>query len=145
MSLKQPVSIQLNLKSDSKLALLETLCQSFWEAGKLSDRKQFLEEVLKREALLSTYCGEGVAIPHAASTAVKEPAFIFARCAEINWDEEESPVQFIILLAIPEVAEGEESPHIEMMSEVATLALDEEIRAVWASARDEKTILKTFN
>jgi mannitol/fructose-specific phosphotransferase system IIA component (Ntr-type) len=60
MSLKQPVSIQLNLKRDSKLALLETLCQSFWEAGKLSDRKQFLEEVLKREALLSTYCGEGV-------------------------------------------------------------------------------------
>jgi mannitol/fructose-specific phosphotransferase system IIA component (Ntr-type) len=54
-------------------------------------------------------------------------------------------VQFIILLAIPEVAEGEESPHIEMMSEVATLALDEEIRAVWASARDKETILKTFN
>ena len=145
MSVKQPVSIQLNLKSDSKLTLLETLCQSFWEAGKLYNRGQFLEEVLKREALLSTYCGEGVAIPHAASTAVKEPAFIFARCTEINWDEEESPVQFIILLAIPEVAEGEESPHIEMMSEVATLALDEEIRAVWASARDKEIILKTFN
>jgi PTS system fructose-specific IIC component len=143
MSVKQPVSIHLNLKSDSKLALLETLCQSFWEAGKLFNRKQFLEEVLKRETLLSTYCGEGVAIPHAASAAVKEPAFIFARCAEINWDEE-SPVQFIILLAIPQVAEGEESPHIEMMSEIATLALDEEIRAVWALARDEKTILKTF-
>jgi hypothetical protein len=53
-------------------------------------------------------------------------------------------VQFIILLAIPEVAEGEENPHIGMMSEIATLALDEEIRAVWALARDEKTILKTF-
>ena len=145
MSVKQPVSIQLNLKSDSKLTLLEKLCQSFWEAGKLYNRDQFLEEVLKREALLSTYCGEGVAIPHASATAVKEPAFIFARCTEINWDEEESPVQFIILLAIPEVVEGEESPHIEMMSEVATLALDEKIRAVWASARDKETILKTFN
>ena len=32
MSVKQPVSIQFNLKSDSKLALLETLCQSFWES-----------------------------------------------------------------------------------------------------------------
>jgi len=145
MSIKQPVSIELNLKSNSKLTLLETLCQLFWEAGKLYNRDLFLEEVFKREALLSTYCGEGVAIPHAASRAVKEPAFIFARCTEINWDEEESPVQFIILLAIPEVAEGEESPHIEIMSEIATLALDEETRAVWASARDKKTILKTFN
>lgn len=145
MSLKKPVSIELNLKSNSKLTLLETLCQSFWEAGKLYNRDLFLEEVLKREALLSTYCGEGVAIPHAASAAVKEPSFIFARCTEINWDEEESPVQFIILLAIPELAEEEESPHIEMMSEIATLALDEEIRAVWASARDKEIILKTFN
>jgi PTS system fructose-specific IIC component len=145
MFVKQPVSIELNLKSNSKLTLLETLCQSFWEAGKLYNRDLFLEEVLKREALLSTYCGKGVAIPHAASAAVKEPSFIFARCTEINWDEEESPVQFIILLAIPEVAEGEESPHIEMMSEIATLALDEEIRAVWASARDKEIILKTFN
>jgi len=145
MSVKQPVSIELNLKSNSKLTLLETLCQSFWEAGKLYNRDLFLEEVLKREALLSTYCGQGVAIPHAASAAVKEPSFIFARCTEINWDEKESPVQFIILLAIPEVAEGEESPHIEMMSEIATLALDEEIRAVWASARDKEIILKTFN
>jgi PTS system fructose-specific IIC component len=145
MFVKQPVSIELNLKSNSKLTLLETLCQSFWEAGKLYNRDLFLEEVLKREALLSTYCGKGVAIPHAASAAVKEPSFIFARCTEINWDEEESPVQFIILLAIPEVSEGEESPHIEMMSEIATLALDEEIRAVWASARDKEIILKTFN
>lgn len=145
MFVKQPVSIELNLKSNSKLTLLETLCQSFWEAGKLYNKDLFLEEVLKREALLSTYCGEGVAIPHAASAAVKEPSFIFARCTEINWDEKESPVQFIILLAIPEVAEGEESPHIEMMSEIATLALDEEIRAVWASARDKEIILKTFN
>ena len=145
MSVKQPVSIELNLKSNSKLTLLETLCQSFWEAGKLYNRDLFLEEVLKREALLSTYCGQGVAIPHAASAAVKESSFIFARCTEINWDEKESPVQFIILLAIPEVAEGEESPHIEMMSEIATLALDEEIRAVWASARDKEIILKTFN
>jgi len=145
MFVKQPVSIELNLKSNSKLTLLETLCQSFWEAGKLYNRDLFLEEVLKREALLSTYCGKGVAIPHAASAVVKEPSFIFARCTEINWDEEESPVQFIILLAIPEVAEGEESPHIEMMSEIATLALDEEIRAVWASARDKEIILKTFN
>ena len=145
MFVKQPVSIELNLKSNSKLTLLETLCQSFWEAGKLYNRDLFLEEVLKREALLSTYCGKGVAIPHAASAAVKEPSFIFARCTEINWDEEESPVQFIILLAIPEVAEGEESPHIEMMLEIATLALDEEIRAVWASARDKEIILKTFN
>ena len=145
MFVKQPVSIELNLKSNSKLTLLETLCQSFWEAGKLYNRDLFLEEILKREALLSTYCGKGVAIPHAASAAVKEPSFIFARCTEINWDEEESPVQFIILLAIPEVAEGEESPHIEMMSEIAKLALDEEIRAVWASARDKEIILKTFN
>ena len=144
MSVKKPVSIQLNLKSDSKSAILKALCQRFWEAGKLYNSAQFLEDVLEREALLSTYCGEGVAIPHAASAAVKEAAFIFARCTELNWDEEESPVQFIILLAIPKVEEGEENQHIEMMSEIDSLALDEEIRAIWASAKEEKIILKTF-
>jgi len=77
MSIKQPVSIELNLKSNSKLTLLETLCQLFWEAGKLYNRDLFLEEVFKREALLSTYCGEGVAIPHAASSSSKRARIYF--------------------------------------------------------------------
>ena len=145
MSERLPTAVVLNLEASNKEVSLSLLADALFKAKKISSKSIYLQAVLEREKLLSTYCGEGIAIPHAASEAVLEPGFIFARTpGEMEWDADDEPVRFIILLAIPQVKEGEDNSHIEMMSEIASLALEEEVRTQWKKAKNSEAILETF-
>ena len=44
-----------------------------------------------------------------------------------------------------QVEDGEENKHIEMMSNVATIALEEDIREKWVNATTIEEIINTFN
>jgi mannitol/fructose-specific phosphotransferase system IIA component (Ntr-type) len=145
MSSLIPSFIELNLSCESKREAISILIGRLYEKGKISNKDFFLNDVIERENILSTYCGYGIAIPHAESTFVKEPSFVFGRTTNMIWDEEDEPVKFILLLAIPRVKDGANNSHIELMSEVATLALEEDVRALWESAVSSAEILKTFN
>jgi len=50
-----------------------------------------------------------------------------------------------LILAIPDSSNSNESKHIDMMSQIASLALEEEIRKIWKSAKSKNIITKTFN
>jgi mannitol/fructose-specific phosphotransferase system IIA component (Ntr-type) len=47
-------------------------------------------------------------------------------------------------LAIPESKDTQNSQHIDMMSQIASLALEEEVRLIWEKATTKEEILKTF-
>ncbi len=137
-------SVLLNMKASNKQEAIDELSQLLLENDKISDKKIYTDDILSREQTMSTYCGYGVAIPHSVSLVVKEASFAFGRTAGIVWDENDEPVQFILLLAIPCIKDGEDSMHIEMMSSIATLALEDEIRETWASAITIDEIIHTF-
>jgi mannitol/fructose-specific phosphotransferase system IIA component (Ntr-type) len=145
MKIERPSYVDLNLNSTSKKEAISLLVDHLWNEGKLSQKYPYLEAVLQREELLSTYCGYAIAIPHAESSAVNEASFVFGRTSAMVWDEEDEPVEFIILLAIPSVEEGKENKHIEIMSNVATIALEEDVRKKWANATTIEEIINTFN
>lgn len=145
MKTVKPSYVDLNLKSSSKKEAISLLADHLWNEGKLNQKDPYLEAVLKREELLSTYCGYAIAIPHAESAAVNEASFVFGRTSAMVWDEDDEPVEFIILLAIPPVEQGQENKHIEIMSNVATLALEEDVRKKWANATTIQEIINTFN
>ena len=111
----KPSFVDLNLNATSKKEAISLLVEHLWNEGKLSEKAQYLEAVLKREELLSTYCGYAIAIPHAESNTVKEASFAFGRTTDVSWDEEDEPVQYIILLAIPSHKELIENKHIEII------------------------------
>ncbi|MFR3683920.1 MAG: PTS sugar transporter subunit IIA, partial [Enterococcus sp.] len=71
--------------------------------------------------------GNGIAIPHGKSQAVKEPAIAFARLTkEIEWQAlDEKPVSLIVMLAIPESEQGD--THLSILSEIAVKLMDEEV------------------
>ena len=141
----KPSFVDLNLNATSKKEVISLLVEHLWNKGKLSEKAHYLEAVLKRERLLSTYCGYAIAIPHAESNAVKEASFVFGRTSDITWDEEDETVKYIILLAIPSDEDSEENKHIEMMSNIATKALEVKIRKKWANATTIEEIINTFN
>lgn len=139
-----PAYINLSLQVDSKQAAIQAIAQGLAQSGVIRDAQVYAAEVLAREATLSTYCGYGIAIPHAASNTVIAPGFAFARTTDLTWDQDDDPVRFILALAIPEANEGEDNNHIELMSQIATLALEEEVRAVWEKAQTEQEIQASF-
>ncbi len=113
------------------------------ESGKIDNLENFINDINKREEILSTYCGYGVAIPHCESTEVLESGFAFGRSNGLIWDKNDDSVFFIILLAISKI-EKTENLHIEMMSKIASLALDEKIRKQWKDSKSISEIKNTF-
>ena len=107
-------TIQLNLRSRSKAEVIEELVDVLDRAGKLSDRNGYRDAILAREAQSTTGLGEGIAIPHAKTKAVKQPAIAFGRSEGIDYealDGQDSRLFFMI--AAGEHANNE---HLETLS-----------------------------
>ena len=141
MSKLAPTFIELNLEGKNKVQIITELVDKLHEKGCLFEKKQYLDAVLERENILSTYCGYHIAIPHAVSKAVKKAAFGFCRITPIEWDKGDEKVQFILMLAIPDSSNNK---HVEMMSQIAGLALEDKVRKIWKSAKTKDLIIKTF-
>ena len=54
------------------------MTQKLADEGKLSDQNAFFNAVMRRENEGPTSLGEGLAVPHGKSVAVKEPVFAAA-------------------------------------------------------------------
>ncbi|HAS61996.1 MAG TPA: PTS fructose transporter subunit IIA, partial [Vibrio sp.] len=67
-------TICLDLKAQSKEEVLSELVDILDGTGKLADKDQFLLDIWKREQIGNTGFEEGIAIPHAKSSAVAAPA-----------------------------------------------------------------------
>ena len=139
-----PAFIELNLKLKNKTDAISVLVDKLDENGCLVNKKKYLNAVLERENLLSTYCGYRIAIPHAVSEAVKKVSFGFCRTTNLEWDKKDETVQFILILAIPDSKKEEDNYHIDLMSQIASLALEEKVRGVWKNAKAKEEISRTF-
>lgn len=144
MSKLAPTFIELNLEGQNKVQIITELVDKLHQKGCLFEKKQYLDAVLERENILSTYCGYHIAIPHAVSKAVKKAAFGFCRITPIEWDKDDEKVEFILILAIPDSSSFKNNRHIDMMSQIAGLALEDKIRKIWKSAKTKDLIIKTF-
>lgn len=90
--------ILLDLTGD-KETIISTLANQAFEHGRLEDKQEYIEAVLKREKEYSTALGYEVAIPHGQSDTVKDPFVIFGRVKEpILQDQHEVQIVFLIAM-----------------------------------------------
>lgn len=75
-------TIKLDIKSTSKENVIKELVEVLDSAGKLSNKAAYEKAVLDRENQSTTGIGDGIAIPHAKTSAVKEPAIVFGRSVD---------------------------------------------------------------
>lgn len=66
--------IALDLDAGPKTAVLGRLVSLLATSLGLPDREPLLAEVLRRESIMSTGIGDGIAIPHAAADGIAGPA-----------------------------------------------------------------------
>ena len=74
------------------------------KSGSLEDKKKFKQAILERERLSTTGIGEGIAIPHGKSSAVKRAA-LAAMVVPQGVDfasADGAPVHLLFMIAVPE-------------------------------------------
>ena len=65
-------SITLDLKATNKMAAIDELVDLVHASGNLSDKEAYKKGIIAREEQSTTGIGEGIAIPHAKTKAVKK-------------------------------------------------------------------------
>ena len=136
-------TIILNLDATSKQQVLEELTGQLEQAGKLVDRQAFLQDILARENQSTTGIGEGIAIPHAKSLAVKTPAIAFGR-SELGLDYESLDGQPAHLFFMIAATEGANDDHLEALSRLATFLMDEKFRSRILAASSKQEVLEAI-
>ncbi|MFC5712830.1 fructose-specific PTS transporter subunit EIIC [Thalassorhabdus alkalitolerans] len=133
-------TIQLDLQSSSKEEVIDELIGTLDKAGRLHDPKGYKEAIVAREEQSSTGIGEGVAIPHAKTSAVKTPAIAFGRSQSgLDYDSlDGQPAHLFFMIA---ASEGANQTHLETLSRLSTLLMDQDFRAILLEASTKEEIL----
>ncbi|WP_088006912.1 PTS fructose transporter subunit IIABC [Indiicoccus explosivorum] len=137
-------TIVLDLKSREKTEVLAELADQLDRAGKLADKSAFTEAILAREEQSTTGIGDGIAIPHAKTAAVKEPAIAFGRSIEgVDYDSlDGQPAQLFFMIA---ASEGAADDHLEALSRLATFLMDEKFRVRILEAETKEEVLRAVS
>ncbi|MFA0440804.1 PTS glucose transporter subunit IIA [Vibrio sp. 10N.286.49.C2] len=137
--------ILLDAVFEDRFAAINALTDKIDQAGKLSNKEQFLDAVLLREEEGPTALGEYLAVPHGKSPAVIEPAFACAFVRdELMWQgiDGDEPVKMIFLIAIPLAEAG--STHIEVLTTLTSSLVDDDFRDELLAANSTEHIIKLF-
>ena len=137
-------TIKLSLESSKKENVIEEMVTVLDQAGKLNDKEGYKEAVINREKQSSTGIGEGIAIPHAKTASVKEPAIAFGRSKEgVDYESlDGQPSHLVFMIA---ATEGANNTHLEALSRLSTLLMREEIRKQLLEAATEDEIIDIIN
>lgn len=137
-------TVIMNLTASNKEAVIDELVEKLNGANRLNSKAEFKEAILKRESQSTTGIGEGIAIPHAKTKAVKQPAICFGRSVSgINYEslDGQSAHLFFMIAA----SEGANNTHLETLSRLSTLLMDEGFRKQLLEAKDEEELLRLFD
>ena len=136
-------SIKLNASPKTKQEAIEELIDLQVKGGKIADREAYKEGILAREAMSTTAVGEGIAIPHAKSDAVKAPS-LAAMTVPNGVDYEamdDEPSNLLFMIAAPNGGDV----HLEVLSRLMTMLMDEDFKNKLLSAKDKNEFLKIID
>lgn len=132
--------ISLNLTAKSKNDVIDELVNMLFKNGKLNDPKEYKAQILKREEESSTGLEEGIAIPHAKTAAVKVPTVAIGISKDgIDFNSlDGEPSKLFFMIAAP--ANAKDS-HIEVLSQLSTSLLEDDIREGILNAKSKEEII----
>lgn len=137
-------SVELHVKVSGKESAIDRLVDLMGKGGRLNDKAVYKEEILKRETHGSTAVGEGIAIPHAKTAAVKEAGLAAMVVPEgVDYEAFDGvPAKLIFMIAAPE---GGADLHLEALSRLSTLLMDTDFREDLMNAQSKEEFLKLID
>jgi PTS system fructose-specific IIC component len=137
-------SIELNVCASSKKEIINNAIDLMEKGGNITNCNEYKRDVLKREEEGTTGVGDGIAIPHAKSKAVKS-AGISAMVIPggVNFDSlDGKKVTLLFLIAAPD---NNDNIHLEVLSRLSTLLMDEKFRLDLQNAKSKEGFLNIIN
>lgn len=127
--------IRIDGEATTKLEAMREAHQILVDAGAVT--AAYLPAMLEREASVSTYMGNFLAIPHGTNESketILKSALSFVRYAQaIDWDG--NPVHFVVGIA------GIENQHLEILSKIAIVFSDDDEVEAMLKAKSAEEIL----
>ena len=136
-------SILLGGSPKSKSEAIDMLVELQAKGGKIADTEEYKKGILAREEKGSTAVGEGIAIPHAKSEAVKAPSLAAMTVPEgVDYEAlDDEPSNLLFMIAAP----NDGDVHLEVLSRLMTILMDEDFRAKLLNAKDKDEFLKIID
>ncbi len=137
-------SIMLDADVKTKQETLDTAVELMVESGKINNKEKYLKGVYAREEEGTTGIGEGIAIPHCKSDAVSKPglaAMVIPNGVDFDALDGE-PVQLLFLIAAPDT---EDNVHLDVLSKLSVLLMDEDFTANLKKAKSVKEFLQIID
>jgi fructose-specific phosphotransferase system IIA component len=133
-------AVILRLQSRTKREALVELVEALEEAHGFNSQGEILDRVLRREAMMATGIGNGVAIPHGKAKSVDRMVAAVALCPEgLDFESEDGqPVHIIFLFVSPENAT---TLHVRALASLSRLMKEESVRNSLREARSTEAFM----
>ena len=133
--------ICLNLHAKTKDDVFSEMAAILHQQGRINDIDQFLSDIYAREELGNTGFEEGVALPHAKSSAVIKPAVMIGVSQDgVEYGAEDGqPSRLFFMIASPENGADH---HIEVLAELSSKLIEEGFIEKFLNATSSKLALE---
>lgn len=137
-------SIDLNVETSNKEEILKKAVELMSKNGNIIDKDEYLKLVMKREEEGSTGIGEEIAIPHGKGDSISAPglaAMVIPNGVDFK-SLDGKPVKLLFLIAAPNT---KDNVHLEVLSRLSTLLMDEKFRKELLNAKSKDEFLKIID
>lgn len=137
-------AIDLKVKASDKEKILKKAVELMNNNGNIINLDEYLNLVMKREEEGSTGIGEEIAIPHGKGDSISSPG-VSAMVIPNGVDFESldgKPVKLLFLIAAPN---NKENVHLDVLSRLSTLLMDEKFRKELLNAKTKEEFLNIID
>lgn len=137
-------AIDLNVEATKKEEILQKAVELMEHNGNIKNKDEYLELVMKREEEGSTGIGEEIAIPHGKGESILRPglaAMVIPNGVDFE-SLDKKAVKLLFLIAAPN---SKENIHLEVLSRLSTLLMDEKFREKLLHAKSKDEFLQIID
>ncbi|MDA9472918.1 PTS fructose transporter subunit IIABC [Enterococcus sp. 5H] len=133
----------MDLQATDKKSAIDEMVQKMYDGGRISDIETYKNGILAREAQTSTGLGDGIAMPHAKNSAVKEATVLFAKSNKgVDYEAlDGQPTYLFFMIAAPE---GANDTHLQALAALSRLLIDPEFVGKLKEAQTPEDVQTIF-
>ena len=136
--------INLNFNPSTKEQCINELVDLMDKTGNLNNKEEYKKAILAREELSTTGIGDGIAIPHGKTSAVKNASLAAAICKKgVDYDSlDGQPAHLFFMIAVPD---NNDNLHLEVLARLSTILMDEAFRTSLIDCSDKEEFLRLID
>nr|WP_288768402.1 fructose-specific PTS transporter subunit EIIC [uncultured Intestinibacter sp.] len=137
-------TVCMNLKSKTKPYVINEMVELLDKNGILNNKNEFKKEILEREELSSTGFGNGIAIPHAKTSAVKIPR-VAVGISKDGFDFDSVDGNKANLIFMIAAGDDDNDLHLKTLSHLAQNLMDDEFVKEILNSKSKKEIVQLLS